>query len=158
MSKLFFSLALFFAVFTFTSCDDLLDDFDKDKDCYEENYDDCGCDDSDDDDDREVNIPVSQLPQTILDYVTENYPNLTITEAEVEYNRSGDVVGYEIELSNELELYFDAEGNLIRKDSDDDGNDSDDSDDDGNDSDSDDSDDDSSDNSEEGGSTPTSNG
>jgi hypothetical protein len=47
------------------------------------------------------------LPQSILDYISTNYPAISIVEAEFDDNR------YEIELSNGIELYFDANGNFL---------------------------------------------
>jgi hypothetical protein len=46
-------------------------------------------------------IDPAMLPQTILDYISENYPNASVIEAEIEDN--GD---YEVYLSNGGELYF----------------------------------------------------
>lgn len=45
-------------------------------------------------------IKISDLPQSILDYVAENYSNVTIEKAEFEDGE------YEIELSNDIELCF----------------------------------------------------
>lgn len=46
-----------------------------------------GCDD--DDDDNDLNI--SNLPSAITSYISENYPNATITSAELEANGDYDV-------------------------------------------------------------------
>jgi hypothetical protein len=54
------------------------------------------------------NIDPSSLPQTILDYITQNYTNSTIIEAEIESNGN-----YEVSLSNGVELYFDQDGNFL---------------------------------------------
>ena len=59
-----------------------------------------------DQDDQDV--PVSDLSQAILDYVAANYPEETITSASLEDNGN-----YEVNLSNHLELYFDANGNFL---------------------------------------------
>lgn len=81
-------------------------------------------DDRDDDD-----IAASDLPQVITDYITANYPDNSIIEAERE-----DDDGYEVTLNNGVELEFDAEGNLEEvndqngDDDDDDDNDDDDDD------------------------------
>ncbi|MCF8217910.1 MAG: PepSY-like domain-containing protein [Bacteroidales bacterium] len=63
------------------------------------------------------NIPIAQLPQAILDYVSNNYPNNTIVEAEFEFENGQKM--YEVELDNELELYFDMNGNFIKSEQDD---------------------------------------
>ena len=52
-------------------------------------------------------IATSNLPQSIRDYVANNYPNESIVKAE-EYTDK-----YEIELSNGIELEFDLAGNFI---------------------------------------------
>lgn len=51
-------------------------------------------------------IDPAALPQAILDYIAQNYPNETIVKAEV------DPVEYEVTLSNGLKLEFDLEGNF----------------------------------------------
>ncbi|MFD1095554.1 PepSY-like domain-containing protein [Salegentibacter chungangensis] len=58
-------------------------------------------------------VNTSALPQPILDYITTNYPDQVIREAEIEDNNN-----YEVELSNGLELIFDAEGNFLGVDDD----------------------------------------
>jgi predicted heme/steroid binding protein len=63
-----------------------------------------GYDDDDDDDDVNLN----SLPQTIIDYIEANYPNLTIDEIEFEHGN------YEIEFTNDLELLFDQNGQFIK--------------------------------------------
>jgi len=60
------------------------------------------------DDNDSSNIDPASLPQIILDYITQNYPNTTITEAEIESNGN-----YEVSLSNGVELYFDQDGNFL---------------------------------------------
>lgn len=55
-------------------------------------------------------VDPANLPQPILDYVQQNYPNQTIVEAEIDDNM------YELELSNEVELYFDLQGNFLYAD------------------------------------------
>lgn len=54
------------------------------------------------------NIDPTSLPQIILDYITQNYPNVTIIESEIESNGN-----YEVSLSNGVELYFDNDGNFL---------------------------------------------
>ncbi len=61
----------------------------------------------DDQGEDEEDIAPSELPQVILDYIAENYPDNTIIEAEL------DDEGYEVTLNNGVELEFDLEGNLI---------------------------------------------
>lgn len=64
----------------------------------------------DDEDDDEEYINPSDLPQAILDYIAQNYPNATIDEAELEDGE------YEIELDNGVELCFDLQGNFLGND------------------------------------------
>lgn len=61
----------------------------------------------------DIHVRTSTLPQNILDYITENYPGLTIVEAEIEDNQN-----YEIELSNEIELIFNSQGEFLGIDDD----------------------------------------
>lgn len=61
-------------------------------------------------------IPISQLPQAILDYVNNNYPNNTIEKAEIEFEDGQKM--YEVTLDNEMELYFDMSGNFIKSEQD----------------------------------------
>ncbi len=60
-------------------------------------------------------VKTSTLPQPILTYISTNYPNVYIKEAEIEDNGN-----YEIELSNGLELVFDADGTFLGIDDDND--------------------------------------
>lgn len=55
----------------------------------------------------DIVINPSDLPAAIISYIQTTYPNLTITEAEIDDNM------YVVELSNELELYFDLNGNFL---------------------------------------------
>ncbi len=57
-------------------------------------------------------LPNSVIPQPILDYVSQNYPNNFITDWELEYNHQ------QIELNNDIELEFELNGNFIRVDND----------------------------------------
>ena len=52
-------------------------------------------------------ISTASLPQAILDYISTNYPENTIKEAEIEDNNN-----YEVELNDGTELVFDAQGNF----------------------------------------------
>jgi len=56
-------------------------------------------------------IPIADLPQAIIDYVETNYPDNSIAKAELEYEDGQQM--YEIELDNEIELYFDMNGNFL---------------------------------------------
>ncbi len=58
-------------------------------------------------------VNTSALPQPVLDYISEKYPDQTIVEAEIEDNNN-----YEVQLSSGLELIFDAEGNFLGIDDD----------------------------------------
>ena len=60
-------------------------------------------------------INPAALPQAILNYISTNYPNNTIREAEIEDNNN-----YEVELNNGTELIFDSQGNFLGIDDDDD--------------------------------------
>lgn len=60
--------------------------------------------------DDEEYINSSDLPQVILDYIAQNYPNASIEEVELEDGE------YEIELSNDVDLCFDLQGNYLGKD------------------------------------------
>lgn len=55
-------------------------------------------------------VPAVLVPETIAKQVTTNYPNATIVQIE----KRG--AGYEIELSDDREMLFDATGNLIKID------------------------------------------
>lgn len=57
----------------------------------------------------EDHIAFEDLPQSILDYISANYPDKDFVKAEKEKN------GYEIKLTGGIELYFDEEGNLIKE-------------------------------------------
>lgn len=61
----------------------------------------------------DIHVETSTLPQNILDYISENYPDLTIVEAEIEDNQN-----YEIELSNGIELIFNSQGEFLGVDDD----------------------------------------
>ena len=68
-----------------------------------------GYEDGDEEDEEEgQEIDPSQLPQPILDYISENYPNALIEEAEQYADGS-----YEVELDNDVELLFDSNGNFL---------------------------------------------
>lgn len=62
--------------------------------------------------DGTTQLPDSVIPQALLDYVNENYPNNFITDWELELNHQ------QIELNNDLDLEFDMDGAFIRIDHD----------------------------------------
>lgn len=66
-----------------------------------------GIDDEENDFDDE-HIPSSELPQNILDFISDNFPGINIEEAELENNGN-----YEVELENDVELIFDGDGNFL---------------------------------------------
>lgn len=84
-------------------------------------------DDEENDDLDDEDIEISQLPQAVRDYISANYPDNTIIEAELE-----DDGKYEVTLNDGTELYFDAAGNFLSAE-DKNGDDDDDGDDDGSD-------------------------
>ncbi len=61
----------------------------------------------------DTHVETSSLLQIILTYISENYPGLTIIEAEVEDNSN-----FEIELSDGTELIFNSEGRFLGVDND----------------------------------------
>ena len=65
--------------------------------------------DENEDENDDEEIDPADLPQNILDYINENYPENTIIEAEIE--EDGD---YEVTLNNGVELEFDSEGNFLK--------------------------------------------
>ncbi len=95
------------------------DDSGSDDDSWSGSGDDSGSDDDDSwsgSDDDQI-IDSSQLPDNILAYIAANYPGLTITLVEVE-DDDDEEYKYEVTLSNGVELYFDAFGNLVDVDDD----------------------------------------
>lgn len=59
---------------------------------------------------QNASVPASLVPKAITDYVKQNQKNVKITG--IEKNRSG----YEVELSNGVEMKFNPEGQFIRYD------------------------------------------
>lgn len=55
-------------------------------------------------------IPISLIPEKINTYITANYPNQYVISIDNEITHT------EVELSNNLELIFDSQGNFIRID------------------------------------------
>jgi len=98
----FVLLAVIFSVF-FTSCE-LIED----------------ADDLFDRDGRDRRIAADELPASVLDYLSTNYPEFSVKYAEVDPDY---YAYYEVRLSNGLELYFDRQGNFLGIDDDDAGND-----------------------------------
>lgn len=62
--------------------------------------------------DSAIQLPNSVVPQSILDYVSANYPNSFITDWELEPNYQ------QVKLNNNLELEFEMSGDFIRIDND----------------------------------------
>jgi len=56
---------------------------------------------------KKSNVPDSVVPTSIKEYVTTNYPSLAIVK--IEQN----IYGYEVELTNDLDLRFDSNGNFV---------------------------------------------
>ncbi len=82
-----------------------------------------GIDDDDDDDFGDEDIAPGDLPADVLDFIATYFPGTTIEEAERENNGN-----YEIELSNDVEIIFDADGTFLGRADDDDNDDKDDDD------------------------------
>ena len=98
--------------------------------------------DWDDDDD---DIAIADLPASIIEYISTNYPNATIDEAEFDDFYGTTYIEVELDQFDDLELYFTIDGQFLcldDSDDDDDDNGNDDDDDDGNDDDDDDGNDD----------------
>lgn len=55
-------------------------------------------------------IPTGFIPKSIVDYVAEKYPNTAINGIEKNKN------SFDVELTNDLELVFDVNGNFLRID------------------------------------------
>lgn len=64
------------------------------------------------DNDFDQAIPVSSLPREITDYISANFPGLTIVWAEIDDDE------YEVYLSDGTEVYFDRRGRFIEADRD----------------------------------------
>lgn len=67
-----------------------------------------GIDDDGDDTFGDRDIAASELPQNIKDFLAEHYPEISVDEAEIENNGN-----YEVELENDVEIIFDADGNFL---------------------------------------------
>ena len=61
-------------------------------------------------DDDTKTIPIGFIPEKIVQYISTNYPNAGINSIDTEINI------YEVELNNQLDLFFDLEGNFLRID------------------------------------------
>lgn len=68
--------------------------------------------------DKDEKVAVADLPPGIVSYISENYPESTIKEAERE-KENGAVI-YEVELNTGEELIFDENGTFIGLESEDD--------------------------------------
>lgn len=60
------------------------------------------------DDPEEEDIPISELPTAIVDYINSNYPTATIIQADLLTND-----GYKVHITDDIELYFDEEGEFV---------------------------------------------
>ena len=60
-------------------------------------------------DGNDQEMPEGIVAQKIAEYVSENYPDLFITGIDTESN------GYEVELSNDLDVFFDTEENFVKE-------------------------------------------
>lgn len=74
---------------------------------------------------NEMEIEVDSLPSIITDYITTNYPNAEIEEAEQEDKYGNTYIEIEIELNDddEISLIFDIDGNFLCLEEDDDDDD-----------------------------------
>lgn len=54
-------------------------------------------------------IPEGILPENIASYIAENYTSLFVTEIDTEAD------ALEVNLSNDLDVFFDSEGNFLRE-------------------------------------------
>jgi len=85
-------------------------------DVEDDNHDDNDSDDYDSDDDENEYSSLSSsslseaVQQKIEEYINDNYPNDTVTEVEIENQK------IEVELSSDIELIFDLNGNFLRLD------------------------------------------
>jgi len=110
---------------------------DNDDDGKDDDDDDDGKNDDDDDSDGSDNLQVGEYPAAIDDYIAQQYPTAVIEEVELASDGT-----YEVELTDDTELVFDAEGNFVSVEEDDDDDDDDDGKDDDDDDGKDDDDDD----------------
>lgn len=61
-------------------------------------------------DGNHASIPAAIVPKTIASYVKTNFANTTVTKISKDYK------GYEVNISNGLELEFNSKGNFLRID------------------------------------------
>ena len=91
-----------------------VDDEDDNDDENDQDDNDSDDDDSDDDENEYSSLSSSTLSeavqQKIADYISANYPNDSVTEVEIENQK------IEVELSSDIELIFDLNGNFLRLD------------------------------------------
>jgi hypothetical protein len=66
---------------------------------------------------KEIEIAISELPEAITTYITENYPDAEVEEAETLESKEGSFyeVGIENDNDEEIELIFDANGNFVKQ-------------------------------------------
>lgn len=58
--------------------------------------------------DSKLGLPLSVLPKKIVDYISQNQPNVAVKEWEIK------PYGQKTELTNGVDLYFDKDGNFVR--------------------------------------------
>lgn len=66
--------------------------------------------------DDSVSIAVSDLPQVARDYLAANYAAAQIERAKKRLNDNGSIRGYEVRLSDNTKVFFDATGNFLGDD------------------------------------------
>lgn len=55
-------------------------------------------------------LPTTMLPETAVEYLLKTYPNVNVVKIEQNYNNF-----YEVELKNDLEIYFTLSGEIINE-------------------------------------------
>lgn len=66
--------------------------------------------------DDSFDIPYSDLPQVVKDYMTQNYPNADVDKVKKKINDNGTARSYEIRLKDKTRLYFNGTGQFTGKD------------------------------------------
>ncbi|MDX2246822.1 MAG: PepSY-like domain-containing protein [Bacteroidia bacterium] len=60
--------------------------------------------------DDSFDIPYSDLPQVVQDYMSQNYPNADVDKVKKKINDDGSARSYEIRLKDKTKLYFNGAG------------------------------------------------